>query len=155
MVTHTCIVHTTACMPVATVCSQHFTKSFVGHCQQPLATAICLYILPRQLQRRKFQVQRVCNHSTWQARAKNQQVETFTRCQIKHAESSPAPRQMRVEEACLLVYESLYLSRAFLRHFGLAQLTTPPPVLGHNLPQHHSKAVDINLQHSWQAGHAV
>ena len=61
---------------------------------------------------------------------------------------------IRVEEACLLVYESLNLRRAFLWHFGLAQLTTPPSVLGHNLPQHHPKAVDINLHHSWQAGHA-
>ncbi len=61
----------------------------------------------------------------------------------------------RVEEACLLVYESLNLGRAFLRHFSLAQLTTPPSVLGHNLPQHHSKAVDINLHHNWQAGRPV
>jgi len=96
-----------------------------------------------------------CNHSTQQATAKIQQVRTFMRCQVKHAGVLPAVSQVRVEEACLLVYESLNLRRTFLRHFGLAQLTTPPSVLGHNLPQHHPKAVDINLHHSWQAGHAV
>lgn len=45
-----------------------------------------------------------------------------------------------------LVYECLDLSRALIRHVGLAQLSPSPSVLRHNLPQYNSKAVNVNLQ---------
>ena len=134
------------------VCASNFSRfsTFVRH--QPLACTCCQSACSIA----DFQAALgVRNHSTQQATAKIQQVRTYTRCQITHADLLPAVNQVRIEEACLLVYESLNLRRAFLRHFGLAQLTTPPSVLGHNLPQHHPKAVDINLHQSWQAGHAV
>ena len=151
MVTHTCTFNTTACMLFTSVNWQHFTIHHL--CKTPATRCTCCKTACSiaDLQAALG----VRNHSTQEATAKIQRVRLYMRCQIKHAGFLPTVSQVRVEEACLLVYEGLNLSRAFLRHLGLAQLTTPPSVLGHNLPQHHSKAVDINLHHSWQAGHAV
>lgn len=44
------------------------------------------------------------------------------------------------------IYEDFNLRRALFWNLGLAQLPSPASVLGDNLPQDHTKAVDVNLQ---------
>ena len=46
----------------------------------------------------------------------------------------------------LPIYQGFNFSRALIWHLGLAQLPSTASILGHNLPQHHTKAVDVNLQ---------
>lgn len=48
--------------------------------------------------------------------------------------------------ALLPIYEDFNLRRALFWNLGLAQLPSPAPILGHNLPQDHPKAVDVDLQ---------
>lgn len=54
--------------------------------------------------------------------------------------------------ALLPIYEDFNLRGALLWNLGLAQLPSPAPVLGHNLPEDHPKAVDVDLQ---VPGHSV
>ena len=70
-----------------------------------------------------------------------------------HRSGDSTSRQMRHKKdihaavtGLLPIYEDFNFRGALLWNLGLAQLPSTAPILGHNLPQDHTKAVDVDLQ---------